>query len=84
MSEQSTKKAKLFMNGGSQAVRLPRFARFPEGNTDVLVRKEGNRVILQLPDMWSTSFHELLGSWTEEIERPPVTSIHELDDPFTT
>jgi antitoxin VapB len=38
------KTAKLFMNGHSQAVRLPQEFRF-EG-TEVYIRKEGDRVIL--------------------------------------
>lgn len=39
-------RAKLFKTGGSQAVRLPRRYRFP-GQTEVLIRREGSRVILQ-------------------------------------
>lgn len=39
------KRAKLFMHGGSQAVRLPKEFRF-EG-VEVTIRKEGDRVILQ-------------------------------------
>ena len=37
--------AKLFMNGRSQAVRLPKEFRF-EGN-EVLIRREGDLVILE-------------------------------------
>lgn len=48
---QGVKKASLFMNGRSQAVRLPREFRF-EG-THVYARKEGNRVILSpVDDRW--------------------------------
>jgi virulence-associated protein VagC len=39
------KTAKLFMNGGSQAVRLPKEFAF-EG-TEVLVSREGDRVLIQ-------------------------------------
>ncbi len=39
-----TKTAKLFKNGNSQAVRLPREYRF-EG-TEVIVKKVGNAVVL--------------------------------------
>lgn len=42
------RRATLFMNGRSQAVRLPKEFRF-EG-THVYVRKEGNRVILSPGD----------------------------------
>ena len=40
----AAKTAKLFTNGGSQAVRLPKEFAF-EG-TEVLISREGNRVIL--------------------------------------
>jgi antitoxin VapB len=45
------RKASLFMNGRSQAVRLPKEFRF-EG-THVYARKEGNRVVLSpVDDRW--------------------------------
>ena len=37
--------AKLFLNGRSQAVRLPKAFRF-EGMTEVLIERDGQRVIL--------------------------------------
>lgn len=39
------KTAKLFVHGGSQAVRLPKEFRFEGG--EVQIRKEGDRVILE-------------------------------------
>ena len=39
-------RAKLFKTGGSQAVRLPRRYRFP-GQTEVLIRREGKRIVLE-------------------------------------
>jgi hypothetical protein len=36
-------RAKIFTNGGSQAVRLPKSVAFPEGQTEVVVRREGRR-----------------------------------------
>jgi len=39
-------RAKLFKTGGSQAVRLPRRYRF-DGQTEVLIRREGKRVVLE-------------------------------------
>lgn len=52
-----THTAKLFMNGSSQAVRLPKECRFD--GKEVLVHKEGDRVILQpmRPD-WEAFFTE--------------------------
>ncbi len=38
-------RAKLFMHGGSQAVRLPKAFRFEGG--EVSVRREGDKVILE-------------------------------------
>lgn len=54
------KKATLFMNGRSQAVRLPKEFRF-EG-THVYARKEGNRVILSAVDDRWENFLAAFGS----------------------
>lgn len=75
-------RAKLFQNGGSQAVRLPKDCRFPEGQREVLVRREGRRVILEPLDEWPSEFRAVLGAWSEEIERPEQGSVAKLDDPF--
>ncbi|MFO7918074.1 MAG: type II toxin-antitoxin system VapB family antitoxin [Anaerolineae bacterium] len=58
------KTAKLFKNGGSQAVRLPKEFRF-EGDY-VLVKKVGNTVVL-VPhyDAWQTLF-ESLGEFSSD------------------
>ncbi len=76
------KRAKLFQNGGSQAVRLPREYRFSEGETEVLVRRVGRRVILEAPDEWTDSFLKSLGSIRGELERPKSPPISTLKDPF--
>lgn len=72
-------RAKLFQTGGSQAVRLPLEFRFPPDATEVSVRKEGSKVILEPVDEWSEAFLSSLGSCDEEIERPPGG---ELRNPF--
>ncbi len=64
-------RAKLFRNGGSQAVRLPKGHRFPDGAHEVLVSQEGRRVILEPVDEWPKAFLETLGAWSEDIPRPP-------------
>lgn len=47
--------AKIFTNGRSQAVRLPREFRF--SGTEVYIRKEGDRVILSpRPSTWAVFF----------------------------
>ena len=52
--------ARVFSIGRSQAVRLPKEFRF--GSDEVLIRKDGNAVILEpLPEDWS---------WLDTISRP--------------
>jgi antitoxin VapB len=76
-----TQRAKLFQNGGSQAVRLPQSCRFPEDATEVVIRREGNRIILEPVDEWSDDFRDLVGAWAEDIPRP-VPATAPKRDPF--
>lgn len=75
-------RAKIFTNGGSQAVRLPKSVRFPKSQREVIVRRSGKRVILEPADEWSEEFLTALGSWDEEIERPLQQPISKKRDPF--
>jgi antitoxin VapB len=75
-----SERAKLFRNGGSQAVRLPRSARFPEDQREVVVRRSGRQVILEPADEWPAEFVEVLGAWPEEIERPRKRPISRRND----
>jgi len=77
-----TARAKLFQNGGSQAVRLPRSCRFPDDQSEVLVHREGRRVILEPVDQWPAAFERCLGAWSDEIERPASKRVRDLKDPF--
>jgi antitoxin VapB len=77
-----TERAKIFTNGGSQAVRLPKSCRFPDDQQEVLVRRVGKRVILEPADEWSSEFLGALGTWDEEIERPRSSAIAKKKDPF--
>ena len=45
-----TARAKIFHNGGSQAVRLPKAVRFPDDQREILVHRVGRRVILEPAD----------------------------------
>jgi antitoxin VapB len=55
-------RAKLFMSGGSQAVRLPGEFRF-EDQEEVLISRQGSRVILEpIRRIWSREFLALAGS----------------------
>ena len=75
-------RAKLFRNGGSQAVRLPKDCRFPDDQKEVIVRRAGRRVILEPLDEWSEDFLATLGALKEPLERPAATPISKLKDPF--
>jgi antitoxin VapB len=77
-----SEKAKIFMNGGSQAVRLPKAFRFPDDQHEVLVRREGNKVILEPTNVWPQELIDLIGSVDEEIERYPQEPLSKLKDPF--
>ena len=70
--------AKLLQNGETQAVQLPKECRF-EGQQEVLVRREGQRVVLEPVAEWPPEFVECLGAWDEPIERPIPS---DLRDPF--
>lgn len=77
-----TKKASLFMNGRSQAVRLPKEFRF-EG-THVYARKEGDRVILSPVDERWERFLAAFGSIPDFPDRDqgPPQERPELDTMF--
>ena len=75
-------RAKIFTNGGSQAVRLPKSVRFPEGQHEVVARREGRSVILEPVDEWSEEFLATLGAWKDEIERPQQQPMTKLRYPF--
>lgn len=67
--------AKLFQNGRSQAVRLPKAFRF-EG-TEVRIRREGERVILEPmePSRWPDGFWDLFTADTGFETPKPLPSI---------
>ncbi|MCP4750142.1 MAG: AbrB/MazE/SpoVT family DNA-binding domain-containing protein [Proteobacteria bacterium] len=72
--------AKLFKNGRSQAVRLPKQFRF-EGE-EVKVRKEGNKVILEPldKDEWADGFWGLFTKDSDfETPEPLPSSAIDLD-----
>jgi len=75
-------RAKIFYNGGSQAIRLPKACRFPDNQREVIARRVGRKVVLEPADEWSPEFVEALGSWPEEIERPRAKPIARKKDPF--
>lgn len=64
--------AKLFMNGSSQAVRLPKEFRFEEGESEVLIKKVGGVVMLIPKNQWKEIF-------TTAVENYPSDAIPERD-----
>lgn len=71
-------RAKIFQNGGSQAVRLPKKFRFANQD-EVLIRREGRSIILEPVNEWPVAFHACLGAWLDDIPRPVQGKIK---DPF--
>ena len=74
-------RAKLFQNGGSQAVRLPKECRFI-AQREVLVRREGRRVILEPADEWSEEFRSCLWLVVRGHPAAEQQKITELRNPF--
>jgi len=70
-----SKTAKVFWTGRSQAVRLPKEFRF-DGDT-VLVRREGNNVILEPAQGWPEDYVESFAGIPEDFERPPQGEIEQ-------
>ncbi len=76
-----TERAKIFRNGGSQAVRLPKSCRFRD-EEELVARRVGNRVVLEPADQWSQAFLDCLGAWKDDIPRPPGRSLASRKNPF--
>jgi antitoxin VapB len=75
MEEKQMATARLFQNGSSQAVRLPKAFRIP-GNK-VKIFKKGNQVILEPIEKTWDSFFESLNEFAEDFmkdgrEQPPM------------
>ncbi|MFL5365552.1 MAG: antitoxin [Myxococcales bacterium] len=61
-------RAKIFWTGRSQAVRLPKEFRF--ATESVLVRREGDAVVLEPDDTWPTGWAESFAGVPRDFERP--------------
>lgn len=73
-------RAKLFWTGGSQAVRLPKECRFPEEAGEVIVCREGDRVILEPFDEWPQAVLECIGKLDDALPRLDQAPVTELPD----
>ena len=74
--------AKLFTNGRSQAVRLPKEFRFK--GTEVKIRKEGRKVILEPSETsdWPAGFWDIFTPDPEfELPKALSTKPFDLDEP---
>jgi antitoxin VapB len=75
-------RAKIFQNGGSQAVRLPKSCRFADDQEEVIVRRVGRQVILEPADEWSEEFMGCLGAWKGDIPRPRSVPVSRKRNPL--
>jgi antitoxin VapB len=76
-------RAKLFQNGRSQALRLPKELRF-EGQAEVRIHREGNRLIvepLEPEDTWSEAFLATAGA-EPDFAPPERTPLRAARDRF--
>ena len=65
----TTARARIFMTGRSQAVRIPKEFRF--AGTEVEIYREGDRIVLApIRDAWSSALLEMLARPAEPLERP--------------
>ncbi len=74
-------RAKLFRNGRSQAIRLPKELRFNEEEKEVRVRRDGGRLIVESLDEWPDDFWELFGS-VPDLQLPKRRPLAESRDRF--
>lgn len=63
--------AKLFKNGSSQAVRLPRAFRLP--GKEAAIHREGDRIILEplVRTRWPRNFFKAIRIKDRDFSRPP-------------
>jgi len=61
-------RAKVFVNGRSQAVRLPKEFRMP--GTEVLIHREGNRIVLE--PLTAPALDE--AAWLADLDRVAATT----------
>jgi antitoxin VapB len=72
--------AKLFQNGRSQAVRLPKDFRFDSNEDEVIIRKLGKAVVLISKSELKSVFLRSLSKFPDdfEVERHKTTTAREI------
>lgn len=75
------KTVKPFKSGNSQAVRIPKEYRFKDGE-ELVIRREGNAVILESKDQWPDKLLSILGAGKEPLPKEKQPSLSSLKNPF--
>ena len=75
------KTVRPFKNGNSQAIRIPKSFRF-EDDEELIIRREGNAVILEPKDQWSEKLLSILGLGKEPLPREPQAGLSKIKNPF--
>jgi antitoxin VapB len=75
-------RAKIFKNGRSQAIRLPKELRFDDDQVEVRVRKEGHKLVIEPLDEWSEAFLSTEGSVPDAPTPPRRTPLGRARDRF--
>jgi antitoxin VapB len=64
----SRSRAKVFWSGRSQAIRLPK--EFRVDTDEVLIRRDGARIILEPVDAWPDGYLESFSGIPNDLKRP--------------
>lgn len=80
----SEAKAKIFWSGRSQAVRLPKEFRVEDGVFELGIRRQGNLLILELPELPAAGADEWawLDKITGEFDEAFLAAVEEDEGPF--
>lgn len=74
-------RGKIFQNGRSQAIRLPKELRFPDDAKEVRLHRRGRSLIVEPIDEWPDDFWQLFGS-VPDLELPKRTPLSKARDRF--
>jgi antitoxin VapB len=75
------KTVRPFKNGNSQAIRIPKAFRF-EDNEELIIRREGNAVILESKDQWPEKLLSILGVGEDPLPREPQPELSKIKNSF--
>ena len=75
------KTVRPFKSGNSQAVRIPKAFRFAD-NEELIIRREGNAVILESKDQWPDKLLSQLGTGNEPLPKEPQPALSKIKNPF--